>query len=98
MAVVAPSQPALHASINYFLELDEGGTDVLYPGTAIDKLRPLKATMMPINDIRESGQRFNLDVHGFAFEEHKCSESKFDDKEKITSVVYDEVAELIKNK
>jgi len=96
MAVVAPTRPALHAYINYFLELHEGGTDVLYPGTAIDKLRPLKATLMPINDIRESHEEFNLDTHGFAFVAHKCSEPKFDDRERITSVVYWEVAELIK--
>jgi len=96
MADVAPARSALHAYINYFLELHEGGTDVLYPGTAIDKLRPLKATLMPIKDIRGSNEEFNLDIHGFAFVAHECSESKFDDRERITSVVYEEVTELIK--
>jgi len=96
MTVVAPARSTLHAYINYFLELHEGGTDVLYPGTAIDKLRPLKATLMPINDIRESHEEFNLDIHGFAFVAHECSESTFDDRERITSVVYEEVTKMIK--
>ena len=96
MVTVASPPSVLYADINYFLELDEGGTNIIYPGTATDKLRPLKAVSMRINDIREFDERFQLDVHGFAFVPHKSAESKFDDKEKVTRIVYDEVKELLK--
>jgi hypothetical protein len=96
MAAVAPALSTLHANINYFLEINEGGTDIVYPGTAIDKLRPFNGASMPITDIRECDEEFKLDVHGFAFVQHKSSEEKYDDKERITSVVYEEAAALLK--
>ncbi|ORY02757.1 hypothetical protein BCR34DRAFT_605486 [Clohesyomyces aquaticus] len=97
MAAVASPHPLIHANLNYFLELNEGGTDVIYPGTATDKLRPLKAVSMPISDIRDCEEEFLLDVHGFAFVPHKSAEQKYDDREQITRVVYEEAAKLLRD-
>ena len=96
MTIVASLQSVLYADTNYFLELDQGNTNVIYSGTAMDKLRPLEAVSMRINDIRDFDEKFQLAVHGFAFMPHKSAESKFDDKEKITRTVYEEAKELLK--
>jgi hypothetical protein len=87
----------VNANINYFLELNEGGTDVIYPGTATDKLRPLKPVVMPITDLRTCEDNFTLDTHGFQFVPHTSVENTFDDPERIKTVVYDEAAVLLKN-
>jgi hypothetical protein len=96
MAAVALAPSTLLANINYFLELDQGGTNTVYPGTAIDKLRPLNGVFMPINDIKKSNEEFDLDVHGFAFVKQTSTESEYNDKERIGSVVYQEVTDLLK--
>jgi hypothetical protein len=96
MAATASAPSTLSANINYFLELDQGGTVTVYPGTAIDKLRLLNSTYMPITDMRDCEQVFDLDVHGFAFVSHKSVESNYDDKERIVSVVYHETEDLLK--
>jgi hypothetical protein len=97
MAAQVASPPAIvDANINYFLELSEGGTDVIYPGTATDKLRPLKPALMPITDLRTCGDEFTLDTHGFQFVPHQSGETTYDDQARVKSVVYDETAELLK--
>lgn len=97
MAAQVASPPAVvNTNLNYFLELNEGGTDVIYPGTATDKLRPLKPVLTPITDLRTSGDEFALDTHGFQFVPHQSAESTYDDQAKVKSVVYDETAELLK--
>ena len=89
--------PALvQAPINYFLELNEGGTEIIYPGTATDKLRPLKQVVMPIKNVRACDEQFTLDTHGFQFVSHQTAEKTYDDVERIRSAVYDETANLMK--
>ncbi|EED16633.1 conserved hypothetical protein [Talaromyces stipitatus ATCC 10500] len=90
-------QAVINANINYFLEVSEGGTDVIYPGTATDKLRPLKSVIMPITDLRTcKDENFTLDTHGFQFVPHKTKEKTYDDQERIKTVVYDETAALLR--
>jgi hypothetical protein len=96
MDTVAPPISTFFTNINYFLEIDQGGTDTVYPGTATDKLRPLHGVSMQMNDIRSCDDKFDLDVHGFALVQHKSAESKYEDKERIASIVYKEAEELMK--
>lgn len=92
--VQAPS--TVRANVNYFLEIADGGTDVIYPGTAADKLRRVNGVPMQITDLRECNEHFSLDKHGFQFVPHKSVEAAFEDNEKIKSVVYPETIELLK--
>ena len=96
-AQVASSPAVIEANLNYFLELSEGGTDIIHPGTATDKLRPLKSVLTPITDLRTcTDEEFTLDTCGFQFVEHRSVETRFDDPGRIKSVVYEETGELIK--
>ena len=96
-AQVASSPAVIDANLNYFLELSEGGTDIIHPGTATDKLRPLKSVSTPITDLRTcKDEEFTLDTHGFQFVPHQSVETTYDDPARIKSVVYDETAELLK--
>lgn len=98
MVTETMTMPAIiNANINYFLEVSEGGTDVIYPGTATDKLRPLKSVNMPVTDLRTcKDDNFTLDTHGFQFVPHKTSEKTYDDQERIKTAVYDETAALLR--
>lgn len=87
----------IHANINYFLEISEGGTYVIYPGTAADKLRPLKSVVMPVTDLRTCTiDKFTLDTHGFQFVPHQASEKTYDDQARIKTTVYKETAAFLK--
>ncbi|KAI5865329.1 hypothetical protein GGS23DRAFT_603921 [Durotheca rogersii] len=94
--VVAPPS-VVKADINYYLEIADGGTDTIYPGTAKDKLRPGNLVPMDITDLRECSEEFTLDTHGFQFVPHKSAESNFTDDATIKRVVYPEAAELLKS-
>lgn len=94
-ATVVSPPAAISANIYYFLEPSEGGTDVIYPGTATDKLRPLKPILMSIMDLRTCEDEFKLDTHGFQFVPHKTTETTYADQARVKSVVYDETAKLL---
>ncbi|QGA21722.1 hypothetical protein EYB26_009433 [Talaromyces marneffei] len=98
MATDTVTMPAvIHANINYFLEISEGGTYVIYPGTAADKLRPLKSVVMPVTDLRTCTiDKFTLDTHGFQFVPHQASEKTYDDQARIKTTVYKETAAFLK--
>lgn len=96
-AQVALPPPVVTANINYYLELNEGGTNVIYPGTAGDKLRRYNSTLVQITDVRNCDDQFTLDTHGFQFVQHKSAEATFDDEARVKSDVYTETAELLKN-
>lgn len=82
--------------INYYLEVSDGGTRTIYPGTAADKLRAVNTVPMSIADIRASDEKFTLDVHGFQFVPHSSKEVEFKDEATIKDSVYDETSELLK--
>ncbi|KAH8651352.1 hypothetical protein BX600DRAFT_483760 [Xylariales sp. PMI_506] len=94
---VLPPTPAVEADINYYLEIADGGTDTIYPGTALDKLRPVNTVPMPIRDLRQCNEKFALDTHGFQFVPHKSTESLFDDEDTIKTEVYQEAAKLLQS-
>jgi hypothetical protein len=84
------------ANINYYLEVSQGGTEVIYPGTARDKLRKYDSTLVKITDLRSCEEDFTLDIHGFQLVPHASVEKDFDDQEIIKTVVYQEIEDLLK--
>lgn len=93
-AILPPS--VVTANINYYLEVSQGGTEIIYPGTARDKLRKFDSTLVKITDLRSCDEEFTLDVHGFQFVPHTSVEKDFDDEGRVKRVVYQETEELLK--
>lgn len=89
----------VHTTLNYYIPL---GPDP--PFHYVDKPPPgkpehnigLEAKPVVIHDARGHESEFTLDKNGFQFMKHVSQYLDFDDKEKIQSVYYKEVEELVK--
>lgn len=98
MATTAVSASPVFVSthLNYYLELADGGTDTIRPGTAGDKLRKHTAQPVQIHDIRGREDDFDLDTSGFQLVRHVSAEKTFDDDAKVKADVYEEVTGLLR--
>ncbi|USW56072.1 Putative hydroxylase/desaturase AsaB [Septoria linicola] len=83
-------------TLNYFLELENGGGQAYCLGTVGEKRRKYQEAEVNVNDIRGHEQDFHLDGNGFQFLNAPCTEKTFDDDERIKESYYPEVIDLIK--
>lgn len=97
MSTAATNSPrTVSTQLNYYLELDQGGTAFSYPGTARDKLRKYDVVEKQVTDLRSCEETFTLDKNGFQLVQHESAEKSFDDEARVKSSVYQETAELLK--
>lgn len=83
-------------TLNYFLELENGGDQAYCLGTVGEKRRRYQKTEVNVNNLRGHEQNFYLDRNGFQFLNAPCAEKTFDDDDRIKQSYYPEVIELIK--
>lgn len=82
--------------LNYYLELDKGGSAFVYPGTAGEKLRKFNTVECQIVDMRSTNETFTLDANGFQLVQHHSKEQTFDDDVRVKDLVYRETAEMLR--
>jgi hypothetical protein len=82
----------LNTHMNYFLELKDGGTDVIAPGTAGTWLRKHNIQEVQIRDIRQAPEKFGLDNTGFQL----VSSVPVIDVDNIDSKGYEQTIALLK--
>lgn len=90
---ILPTEPT---TLNYYLELKDGGIIQTYPGTAFEKRRKHVPHEMRISDLRSVRSEFKLDECGFELVNHVSKEKDFTDEEHVKEVYYPEVVEIIK--
>lgn len=93
-ALTLPS--SINTRLNYYLEVDQGGTTVSYPGTAGDKLRKFDIVEKQVTDMRSCEEFFTLDRNGFQLVQNKSRERLFDDEAQVKALVYRETEDLLK--
>ena len=89
---VPPVSGTLKTWMNYFLELDNGGTDVMTPGTAGTWLRKHNVQEVQVRDIREAPGKLNLDNAGFQL----VTSAPVVDAERVKLQGYERAVEIIK--
>ena len=89
------SQPVT-ATLNYYLEPEDGGDSEFAAGTVGEKRRRYRPAQVLINDIRGHEDDFTLDKNGFQFVKKDCTEKTFDNEERIKQTYYPEVVDLIR--
>lgn len=96
MATITQTLPSEPTTLNYYLELKDGGIIQTYPGTAFEKRRKHVPHEMRINDLRSVKSDFKLDECGFELVDHVSKEKTFDDEKRVEEVYYPEVIAMMK--
>lgn len=91
--LMLPTEPT---TLNYYLELKDGGIIQTYPGTAFEKRRKHVPHEMRIADLRSVRDQFKLDETGFELVNHVSKEKDFTDEAQVKKLYYPEVEELMK--
>lgn len=82
--------------LSYYLEISEGGTDCIHPGTAGDKCRKHKPVPVTVRDMRGPDEEFTLDTHGFQLVSHNAVEKSFRGDGVVKEKYYQEIIDLMK--
>lgn len=82
----------LNTRMNYFLELKDGGTDIIAPGAAGAWLRKHNVQEVQIRDIRQATEKLDLDNTGFQL----VSSVPVIDVDNIESKGYEQTIALLK--
>lgn len=99
MATAATPTPSasrtVNTHMNYFLELKDGGTDIMLPGTAGNWLRKHNVQEMQVRDIRQASEKLDLRLDNAGFQ--LVSSVPAIDAESIESKgYYSQTIELVK--
>lgn len=87
-------QPTMvNTTLNYQLE---GAANYFHAGTVGHYMRKFDTRNVQIADMRTCDEQFSLDKQGFELHGFHSAEQSFEDDVRIQSVVYPEVAELLK--
>ncbi|KAK6385909.1 hypothetical protein LTS17_001481 [Exophiala oligosperma] len=81
--------------MNFYLDPSQGGHDTFYPGTAAYYRRKFDEQPVTVYNVRGRMSDFSLDIHGFQYLTHKTAVTNLEN-ESITTVMYDEVADILK--
>ena len=98
MATADIQLPTEPTTLNYYLELKDGGIIQTYPGTAFEKRRKHVPHQMRIQDLRSVKSQFKLEEAGFELVDWESNEKTFEDDEHVKEVYYPEVVKLMKEK
>jgi len=90
-----PSEPT---TLNYYLEVKDGGIVQTYPGTAFEKRRKHVPHHVDVRDLRSMRKDFTLDTAGFELIDYVSAEKDFTDPERIKEIYYPEVERIMKEK
>ncbi|EXJ92459.1 hypothetical protein A1O3_01010 [Capronia epimyces CBS 606.96] len=96
MATETITLPQTPTTLNYYLELKDGGIIQTYPGTAFEKRRKHVPHEVKINDLRPIHSEFTLDKAGFELVHFPTKVKDFGNEEEIKQVYYPEITELVK--
>jgi len=91
--ITLPTEPT---TLNYYLELKDGGIIQTYPGTAFEKRRKHVPHEVQINDLRPLREDFTLDKAGFELVDYTTKVKDFANEDEIKEVYYPEITELVK--
>ena len=98
----ATSTPHIvHATLNFHLDVAQGGSDTFYAGTVGANRRKHAPVTVPIADIRGYEDDFKLDLQGFELvRDSKSSLQKEDflDDERVKAEYYKECEGLVKER
>lgn len=83
-------------TINYYLELKDGGIIQTYPGTAFEKRRKHSPQEIDIQDMRPIRSEITLDKAGFELVDHVSKVKDFSDENRIKEDYYPEMVALLK--
>jgi len=84
-------------TLNYFKENEDGSPPhPSYVGRPETYDRPVQPQTVTVHDIRGSEDKYSLDSTGFQIANHESVEKEFLDEEKIKTVYYKEVEDLLK--
>lgn len=96
MATETVTLPKAPTTINYYLELKDGGIVQTYPGTAFEKRRKHVPHALEVQDLRPLRSEFTIDKAGFQLVDFVSEEKDFTDEARIKEVYYPEAVELMK--
>jgi hypothetical protein len=97
MPGVTTLPPVVDSTLNYYLEVADGGQTEQYPGTAGDKRRKWNPKQVRINDVRGREDDFSLHKNGFQWTRLQSQVLLDVDGPTMEKVGYPEVAQLLKD-
>ncbi|KAF4626690.1 hypothetical protein G7Y89_g11468 [Cudoniella acicularis] len=84
-------------TLNYFLPNADGSPPApTYINRPETYERPIEPHTVTVHDVRGQEDKFTLDTTGFQVVKHESAEKEFRDEERIKSVYYKEVEEILK--
>ncbi|ROV97483.1 hypothetical protein VPNG_08724 [Cytospora leucostoma] len=91
------NQRDVSTTLNYYPADSGPPIPVIVGETTVTNKRPSIAFGVTVHDVTGRQSDYNLDKNGFQFIHHVSEEKTFDDEERITSLYYKEVEQLLKD-